>query len=293
MKPIEAFDLETFQDQFSTLILTPLTEKAGYLVPNKVKFRNDLAQMKRDDSLSLQGIETYNRNFWYKLFGNLQSTLPLVSHYMGLWHFNKFALRWFSKECYLNRDLGEVPVGFFSEVRNEINGSNDAYKKLLLNQALSLDLAWYELFRVPFRDSTSDISIPNETSVFHLKDNIRILFDSFGLWEQRFQINEHLESSKSSEDAKTINLQSKKQTIQCMIMKSQNLTVESLEVPLLHGQFLEKLNHQTLANGIDRFSQTLKPDQLKTAETSIHNWIRHSLELGLWYFENETILEKN
>jgi hypothetical protein len=286
MKSKESFNLEKFQDQFSTLISTPFAEKSGHLIPNQSRFRAGLKEMEMDTLLSLKGLETYNRNYWYKLLGNLHLTLPLVSHFMGLWKFNKLALKWFSKEFFLSRDLGEVPPTFIEEVQKEINFNYKGEKKLLLNQALGLDRAWYELFRVPFQTPIAEISIPTENSVFHLKKNIRIIFDSFGLWEKRFQIKENLENKKNYEMDQTDGIPAPSKTAQCIVLKSQNLTVDSIEISFLHGLFLEQMNHQTLANGIDRFSQTLNPEQLKLAELSIHSWIKHSLEQKLWDFVN-------
>jgi hypothetical protein len=285
MKSKESFNLEKFQDRFSTLVFTPLAEKSGHLIPNESRFRAGLKEMEMEIPLSLKGLEIYNRNYWYKLLGNLHSTLPLVSHFMGLWEFNKLALRWFSKEFFLNRDLGEVPPDFLEKVQKEINFNYKGEKKLLLNQALGLDRAWYELFRVPFQPPIAEISIPNENSVFHLKKNIRIIFDSFGLWEKRFQVKELLDN-KNQEVDQADGIPAPSKTAQCIVLKSQNLTVDSIEISFLHGLFLEKMNHQTLAGGIDRFSQTLNPDQLKLAELSIHSWIKHSLEQKLWNFGN-------
>jgi len=95
MTPSVSFDLESFQSLLSRLIFTPLIEKNKSLVTDVTEFQRILNQESKKNHYSLLGIETYSRNFWYKHLSNLQSSLPLFANLLGLWEFNKFAVKHF------------------------------------------------------------------------------------------------------------------------------------------------------------------------------------------------------
>ncbi len=286
MTPSVSFDLESFQSLLSRLIFTPLIEKNHSLVTDVTEFQRILKQESKKDHYSLLGIETYSRNFWYKHLSNLQSSLPLFANFLGLWEFNKFALKHFSDETSSVRDLGHIPESFFNELKKHIDLNFKSERHLLLEQSLNLDLAWHELFRVQSIESERLEIVPSENTVFKLKDKFRILQDSFGLWDLRVEIKSILDHGRSPHEDLKISQKApaKRSSTSYILMKSQGPTVDWILLDALRGDFLSQLNGNSLAQAVDNFNAQLTPDERILAERNIHSWVRSSLEQNLWDF---------
>ena len=286
MKQKQKFDLEQFQINFSSLILTPFIEINDHLVPDIGKFPNYMNEVTNQSQKTAEGLNTYNRNYWYKLLSSLQTTLPLFSSLMGLWEFNKLSLRYFGRFKFSSRDLGDIPKNFFSELELDIASSQIGDLRTLLLQSLSLDLAWYQLFKCKASTEEKGSVAPSERSVFRLREQFCILNDSFGLWSKRFDLLAAKdEQGPSLQKIVSILKYEKRRTDEYYLLKSSELTVEKFSISPLEAQFLISLNQRSLADGILKFSQLLSASDLKIAEGSLHHWIKLSLERNMWQIE--------
>lgn len=286
MTPSVSFDLEAFQSLLSRLIFTPLIEKNHSFVTDVTEFQRILNKESKKDNYSLLGIETYSRNFWYKHLSNLQSSLPLFANFLGLWEFNKFALKNFTDQTSSVRDLGHIPESFFNGLKKHIDLNFKSERHLLLEQSLNLDLAWHELFRIQSIESERLAIVPSEYTVFKLKDKFRILQDSFGLWDLRIEIKSILDHGRSPHEDLKISQKApaKRSSTSYILMKSQGPTVDWILLDPLRGDFLSQLNGNSLAQAVDNFNAQLTPDERILAERNIHSWVRSSLEQNLWDF---------
>ena len=286
MKPDPNFDLESFQNLLSRLIFTPLIQKNNSLVADTSEFQRILLRESKSNHYSALGLETYSRSYWYKQLSTLQSSLPLVSNLLGLWDFNNVALRFLSNDSKCNRDLGDIPESFFIALQNHFKLKFKSEKKILFEQALQLDLAWHQLFKNQPKDSLERPLVPTEQTCFKLKDEYRILQDSFGLWELRFEINSNLEEERAPNAPSTSRQKytANRSPDRWIIMKSAGHTVDWMFINPLNGLFLKLLDGKSLAKAVDDFSGQLNAEELEFAQKNIHIWIKESLEQNLWDF---------
>jgi hypothetical protein len=286
MKQKKIFDLQQFQVNFSNLILTPLIENKGHLIPDIAKFPEYMNDVTNQNHLTSVGLRTYNQNYWYKILNTLQTILPLFSNLVGLWEFNQLSLRYFGHFKYSSRDLGDIPERFFSDVKLEIAKSNRVDLRALLLQALAIDLAWHQLFKNQAITAAKVFKAPGERSIFRLREHFCILQDSFDLWSKRFDLLALRERQGSSSQNMIDSWKVQERlSDEFYILKSLELTVEKISISRLEALFLNSLNQHSLQEGILKFSQALTASDLQIAEASLHHWIKLSLERDMWQID--------
>jgi hypothetical protein len=284
MKHKDKFDLVEHQVNFSKLILTPLFEDQGELVPNRRAFPEYMREVTVAGLNANLGLDTYNRNYWYKLLTTLQSSFPLVSKVMGLWEFNKLSLKHFGSTNFSSRDLGEFPKSYFKFVKDEIASLYDGNLRDALLQAFTLDEAWYNLFRCPWEVDEGFAGVPSEGSIFFLRDQFYILRDSYHLWERRQDLLDDWDSSIKSKQAFDGLLKKglEKSGDEFYILKSNQMTLEKFSISTMEARLLKSLNGKSLAEGILEFSQSLSSTEVQVAQANLQNWIKQSLERKMW-----------
>ena len=125
--------LADFQARFGAVLRTPLERTTGTLTANAEKYDSNLVHDTRS------GLDTYNRQYWFRLFDVLQTAYPLTARLFGLWEFNEVAARFFLAHPPRSWDLDHAPDAFASWLEGD----------LLLVEAARLDAAWRDVFRAP------------------------------------------------------------------------------------------------------------------------------------------------
>lgn len=281
MKQSDKFDLVDHQVHFSKLILTPLFEDQGELIPNRRAFPEYMREVTDDGLNASLGLDTYNRNYWFKLLTTLQTSFPLFSKVIGLWEFNKLSLKYFGTTYLSSRDLGDLPKNYFIFVKDEITGHYDGNLREALLQAFTLDEAWYNLFRCPKVMDEGFVGVPSEGSIFHLRDQFYILRDSYQLWERR-QVLLDDRDSDTMQVFDNLWKELESSYDEFYVLKSNQMNIEKFSISTMEARLLNCLNGKSLAEGVLEFSQSLSSTEVQFAQANLQNWIKQSLERKMW-----------
>jgi hypothetical protein len=106
--------LAELQQRFGVTVMTPLDRKTGTLraVPANYdpQLREDIAP--GQTLSSADRLAVYNRQYWFRLFGVLQSAYPLTTRLLGHWSFNDWATQFLSAHPPRGWDIDSVADGF-------------------------------------------------------------------------------------------------------------------------------------------------------------------------------------
>lgn len=151
--------LAEMQWRFGAVIRTPLDRGSGTLRAATEAYGPDALAEAVDGPRRAAGerLAIYNRQYWFRLFGVMQTAFPLTSRLIGHWHFNGHAARFLLDHPPRHWDLDRAPDGFEDLLGGWLG---DDPRRDLLIDAARLDAAWRRIFRAPavapFQPAASD-----------------------------------------------------------------------------------------------------------------------------------------
>jgi hypothetical protein len=153
--------LADFQARFGDVIRTPLDRSTATLVAATAAYdaRMLVDARKGPAATGADRLAVYNRQYWFRLFGVLQSAFPLTSRLVGCWAFNEHAARHLHSRQPRGWDIDRVADGFDTFLEEALDHERPS-ERLALIEAVRIDAAWRDVFRAPhtsqFRPSAAD-----------------------------------------------------------------------------------------------------------------------------------------
>ena len=161
--------LADFQARFGAMLRTPLDRGTGTLRATPSRYGAELRREARHGPRAPadERLAVYNRQYWFRLFGLVQSAFPLTARLLGYWHFNGYATRFLLARPPSGWNVERAAEGFDAflvdlldapSVRLEPGGS--VIERDALLEAAKIDAAWRSVFFAPnvpaFRPSPAD-----------------------------------------------------------------------------------------------------------------------------------------
>jgi len=146
-KPAPAW-LAELQAHFGAALRTPLDRSTGTLRATPELYDAEVLAEIVDSARahSADRLAVYNRQYWFRLFGVLQTAYPLTVRLLGHWRFNDFAARFLRVHPPRDWDLDRAPDGFDTFL---VDALADEPARDALLEAAQLDSAWRAIFRAP------------------------------------------------------------------------------------------------------------------------------------------------
>ncbi len=151
--------LAELQGAFGAVLRTPLDRSTGTLRATPEDYDRDALAEVLDGPLAPgpARLAVYNRQYWFRLFGVMQTAFPLTARLLGHWHFNDHVARFFLAHPPQGWDIDRAPDGFEASLSDSLREHPD---RDALIEAAGIDAAWRGLFRAPdaapFRPSPED-----------------------------------------------------------------------------------------------------------------------------------------
>jgi hypothetical protein len=153
--------LASFQAVFGSALRTPLDRASGTLTASTAEYDPHLVAevLSRPAAGGVEGLAVYNRQYWFRLFGALQSAFPLTSRLMGYWAFNEIGARYLLAHPPRGWDVEQVADAFPHFFETSLAESAPEIRSALI-ESVRIDAAYREVFRAPqlpsFQPSASD-----------------------------------------------------------------------------------------------------------------------------------------
>ncbi len=140
--------LGELQARFGAVLRTPLDRSTGTLRASIDAFPPDAIDDAVDGphGAAPQRLAVYHRQYWFRLFGVMQSAFPLTARLFGHWHFNGVVTGYVLAHAPRSWDIDRVPDGFAPYLRSVALA--ETQREALL-EAADLDATWRALFRAP------------------------------------------------------------------------------------------------------------------------------------------------
>ena len=140
--------LGELQDRFGAVLRTPLDRSTGTLRAAVEAFPLEAIEDAVDGprGAAPQRLAVYHRQYWFRLFGVMQTAFPLTARLFGHWRFNGVATGYLLAHAPRSWDIDRVPDGFAAYLRTAAFEGPDREATL---EAADLDAAWRALFRAP------------------------------------------------------------------------------------------------------------------------------------------------
>lgn len=140
--------LAELQAHFGAALRTPLDRNTGTLraTPGNYDLEALAALVDGPRGHAADRLAVYNRQYWFRLFGVLQTAYPLTARLLGHWRFNEFAARFLREHPPRGWDLDRAPDGFDTFL---VDALADEPARDALREAAHLDTVWRSIFRAP------------------------------------------------------------------------------------------------------------------------------------------------
>lgn len=151
--------LAELQARFGEVLRTPLDRRTGTLrAPTEAYPAGAVREVvDRPDARAVDRLAVYNRQYWFRLFGAVQTAFPRTARLLGDWELNAHAERFLLAHPPRGWDLERVPDGFDGFLAGSLNGG--AGRDVVL-EAARIDAAFRSVLRaaaaVPFRPGAED-----------------------------------------------------------------------------------------------------------------------------------------
>jgi len=279
--------LEPFQTRFGAMLRTPLARGSGTLRASKEKYG---AVIKGE---ALPGPRTpgderlavYNRQYWFRLFGLLQSAFPLTASLLGYWLFNEYATRYLLAHPPRSWNIDRVPDafdGFFSEQLGRdpirIAGSARRVPPAALREAARIDAAWRRVFFAeavtPYRPSAEDAP--------RLLDSRLVPSPAVAIFEEHWPLLELRRRIVTESGEAAIPLPAKLPRSQWWALVRKPGGIGQLPLETREAELFVLLRGRAIRDALARLESSCMGAEASELPAKAQAWLAHSVELDFW-----------
>lgn len=159
--------LEEFQGRFSALLRAPLDRSTGTLRADTSAYDPAVDARDAANATARERLAVYHRQYWFRLFGALQTAFPLTTRLLGHWHFNEHVASFLVASPPRGWDLDRAPDGFEAHLAATLDEAGAVsgppagrVPRRAVIEAATIDAAYRAVFRAPavtgYRPSPAD-----------------------------------------------------------------------------------------------------------------------------------------
>jgi hypothetical protein len=267
------------------MLRTPLGRDTGTLRaepgaydPELITEALDGPKTKAEERLSV-----YHRQYWFRLFGVVQSAFPLTVRLLGHWLFNDYAARFLVAHPPEGWNIDRVPNGFerFFEgalPRSGVRVAKRRVDKQALLEAARIDAAWRDVFLAPateaYRPSAADAG---RLLTARLKPSpaVAILEEHWPLLELRRRL-------LSDTGESPVALPAKLHRAQCWALVRKPAGIGQLPLEPREAELYSLLREHPLADALAHLESACPKSERRTLPERTREWLGRSVELGFW-----------
>jgi hypothetical protein len=276
--------LAEMQARFGAVIRTPLDRATGTLraTPDAYDASAIDDAIDRSDARAHDRLAIYNRQYWFRLFGVMQSAYPLTTRLFGHWRFNEHAARFLLKNPPRGWDVDRAPDGFEDFLSRTLDASLEAREAFV--EAARIDAAAFAVSRapeiVPFRPTEADAARLLDARL-DPSPATAIIVEHWPLAEMRTLLSS-ASSSRASDDESPIALPAKLDRPRWIALVREASSIRHLALHAREGELLDLLRRHTVRDALARLELACTEDERRDLPARTRRWLARSVELGMW-----------
>jgi len=270
--------LAALQDRFGAVLRTPLDRATGTLTADLRAYDPAAVCDARDahNAAAAERLAVYNRQYWFRLFGVMQTSSPLAARLLGHWRFNDYAARFLLAHPPRHWALDRVPDGFAPFLAEAVDPRDPARDVLV--EAAQVDASWRELFRAPavapFRPTAADAA--------RLLDARLAPSPATALVAEHFPLLELRAELVSTPGEAPVPAPGRLPQPRWWMLLREPDGVRQLPLAPLEGELLELLARHTVREALARLEVACTDAERAELPAHARRWLARGVERGFW-----------
>lgn len=279
--------LAPFQARFSAMLRTPLARETGTLRAPSEKY----GAVVRSEALpgprvpGHERLAVYNRQYWFRLFGVIQSAYPLTARLLGYWLFNEHATHFVVENPPRSWDIDRVPDAFEEFLSRRLGrkpvrvpGSKLVVDPAALREAARMDAEWRRVFFAPavtpYRPTPEDGA--------RLLDSRLVPSPGVSIFEEHWPLLELRRRVVAVPGESAIPLPSKLAESQWWALVRKPGGIGQLPLATREAQLFLLLRAHTIREALARLESSCTDSEAGELPAKAQAWLARSVELDFW-----------
>ena len=279
--------LQRFQARFSAMLRTPLDRATGTLRAQPPAYDALLRGETLDGPKSTadERLSVYNRQYWFRLFGVVQSAFPLTTRLLGHWLFNDYAARFLMTHPPRGWNIDRVPDGFDAFLAHELPESGvllgtppRRLDRLALLDAARIDAAWREVFLAPESPSYR----PSAADAARLMSARLVPSPTVALLEEHWPLLALRRSLIDDRSESPVLLPPKLAHSQSWALVRKPAGIGQLALEAREAELFCLLRERPVGDALARLELACSEEERLSLPARTQEWLGRSVELGFW-----------
>ncbi|MDB4931324.1 MAG: hypothetical protein JWM10_3808 [Myxococcaceae bacterium] len=269
--------LADFQRRFGAVLRAPLDRGSGTLRADPARYdRGALGEaLDGPRAPAAERLAVYNRQYWFRLFGVMQTAYPLTARLLGHWHFNGHSAAFLLAHPPRHWDIDRAPDGFDDYLAAALadDPSHDA-----LVESARLDAAWRALFRAPataaFRPTAADAA--------RLLDARLVPSPAVAVVSERWPLLELKRALAHDRGESAVALPPPLPHARWWALVRETAGIRHLALEAREGELLALLRERTVRDALAALEARCPDAERAALPADARRWLGRSVERGFW-----------
>ncbi len=277
--------LADLQARFGATIRTPLDRASGTLRATPAAYDAALVEQARGGpkTSGAERLAVYNRQYWFRLFGVLQTAFPLTTRLLGHWTFNDHASRFLLAHPPHGWDVGRAADGFETFLDEETPGEHVAAGDRLvareaLVEAARIDAAFMRVLGapeiLPYRPSASDAP--------RLLDARLVPSPAAALVKESWPLLELRKQARDDATEAPVALPARLPEARWWAIVRRPEGLGHLPLEAREAELLDLLGRHTVRDALARLEAACPAEERGELPVKTQAWLARSVTLGFW-----------
>ncbi len=271
--------LAAFQAQFGEALRTPLDRQRLVLEARTERYPDELIDALTSGShgSARERMAVYNRQYWFRLLGVLQTEYPLTARLLGMWHFNGYAARFLETEPPRHYDIQRAADGFEAFFERALLETEHP-QRVLLSEAVRIDSAYRDVLREkPPRALTIPPAQAARLAQGQLiaSPSFRLCVESHALFTLRRTLAD--DSAEGPLPAPQALAEP-----QHWLLYTLPTGLRAQRIQALHAALLERLAQLPVQEALAQLEQAASPEERALLLQNAQRWLAESVREGFW-----------
>lgn len=269
--------LADLQARVGAVLRTPLDRSSGTLRATTESYDSVtlLEALDRPQARAVDRLAVYNRQYWFRLFGTLQTAFPLTARLLGHWAFNEHAAGFLLAHPPRGWDLERAAEGFEDFLGDSLAATPE---RDALLEAARLDAAWRSVFRAP---ATTPFR-PRAEDAARLLDTRLEPSPATALVVEHWPLLALKNALASLGDESVAPMPARLAQPRWWALVRESAGIRQLALEPREAELFLLLHRCTVRDALAQLEAACSPDERAALPMQAQRWLARSVERGLW-----------
>lgn len=277
--------LAELQARFGEVLRQPLDHSGRQLrAPVESYPERTLADLKAGPHTSAhERLAVYHRQYWFRLFGVLQSEFPLTARLLGMWTFNGLASRFLVREPPRHYDIQHVAHGFAAFLARELTDEaieipQGTLPSRAVLEASAIDEAFAQVLAAPLR-------VPFAFTPEHAAVLPRARLEPASSWQlvrESWPLMALRQQLAGDQGEHSVPLPPAHAGPQHWVVYAGAQGYGALPLPAVRARLLAALRELSVSEALARVEQGANREERALLLAQAQTWLADSVQRGFW-----------